>query len=55
MILTIDAGNSRTKWALFDDAGEVVWQGVCLNADIAAAAFLPDNQAANSTIIANVA
>ena len=55
MILTIDAGNSRTKWALFDDAGEVAWQGVCLNADMASAAFLPDNQTASRTIIANVA
>lgn len=55
MILTIDAGNSRTKWALFDDAGEVVWQDLCLNADIDSAIFLPDHLIASRTIIANVA
>lgn len=55
MIFTIDAGNTRTKWALFDDAGEVVWQDACLNADVASAIFLPDGQTASSTIIANVA
>jgi len=55
MIFTIDAGNTRTKWALFDDAGEVVWQDACLNVDVASAIFLPDGQTASSTIIANVA
>lgn len=35
MILTIDAGNTRTKWGVFDAAGELKSYGVCLNSDLA--------------------
>lgn len=34
-ILTIDAGNTRTKWGVFDDSGELKSYGVCLNRDLA--------------------
>ena len=55
MLLTIDAGNTRTKWALFDAVGEITWQGVCLNEAITSAEFLPENIKCDRTIIANVA
>jgi len=32
MILAIDAGNSRTKWGIFDDAGELQTHGAFVNA-----------------------
>lgn len=34
MVLTIDVGNSRTKWGVFDAAGELRAHGACLNADL---------------------
>ena len=55
MILTIDAGNTRTKWALFDAADNIVWQGVCANQDIADAELLPANTVCQRAIVANVA
>lgn len=55
MILTIDAGNTRTKWALFDDADNIVWQGVCANQEIASAELLPTNTVCKRAIVANVA
>lgn len=55
MILTIDAGNTRTKWALFDDADNIVWQGVCANQEIANAELLPVNSDCKRAIVANVA
>lgn len=55
MLLTVDAGNTRTKWALFNEAGEVTWQGVCANQEIASAAFLPANATCTRAIVANVA
>ncbi len=35
MMLAIDAGNSRTKWGVFDDAGRLLAQGGLDNADVA--------------------
>ncbi len=35
-ILTIDAGNSRTKWGVFDSAGELKAHGVSLNQELSA-------------------
>ncbi len=55
MVLTIDAGNTRTKWALFNNASEITWQGVCHNSEIASAVFLPQNTVCKKAIIANVA
>ena len=31
MILTIDAGNSRTKWGIFDDRHNIIFEGVFHN------------------------
>jgi type III pantothenate kinase len=55
MLLTIDSGNTRTKWALFDAAGNMTWQGVCANKELEKAALLPPNTACLTAIIANVA
>lgn len=54
-LLAIDAGNTRTKWALFNAAAEILSQGVCTNIDLALAEFLPKNTICNHAIIANVA
>ena len=32
MFLAIDAGNTRTKWAMFDAQGEITQAGACINA-----------------------
>ena len=53
MILVIDIGNTRTKWALADDSGKFSPWEVCLNANISKAVF-PTAQA-QSAVIANVA
>ena len=34
LVLTVDAGNTRTKWGVFDDAGILVAHGVLANADL---------------------
>ena len=34
MIVTIDAGNTRTKWGVFDDAGHLVTKGVIDNTQL---------------------
>jgi len=34
-ILTIDAGNTRVKWGLFDESGNLLTQGVSLHAELA--------------------
>ncbi len=54
-LLAIDAGNTRTKWALFDATGKISSQGVCVNADLASLKFLPKNTACKEAIISNVA
>lgn len=53
MLLVIDIGNTRTKWALADAAGRLHEPDVCLNIDIAQAHF-PVAQA-SKVFIANVA
>ena len=53
MLLVIDSGNSRTKWALADDSGKLSPMEICLNVNIAKANF-PTAQA-QSAVIANVA
>ena len=53
MLLVIDSGNTRTKWALADDSGKLSPMEICLNANIAKANF-PTAQA-QSAAIANVA
>jgi type III pantothenate kinase len=39
MLLTIDAGNTRTKWALFNQAGHIVNNGACDNKALKTADF----------------
>ena len=53
MLLVIDIGNTRTKWALVDATGRLQESEVCLNTDIAQASF-PIAQA-TKVLIANVA
>jgi type III pantothenate kinase len=53
MLLVVDIGNTRTKWALADDSGKLSQMEICLNANIAKANF-PTAQA-QSAVIANVA
>lgn len=55
MLLTIDAGNTRTKWALFDAAGEIIWQGARLNDELSSAVLLPENLTCSRAVVANVA
>jgi type III pantothenate kinase len=55
MVLTIDAGNTKTKWALFDDDGEISDQGACLNAHLSTANLLPDSLTCDQIVISNVA
>jgi type III pantothenate kinase len=53
LILLIDIGNTRTKWAVLGDNNQLSSQGVCLNADIAHA-NLPI-QKTQKAFISNVA
>ena len=53
MLLVIDIGNTRTKWALADDSGKLSPMEICLNANITKANF-PIAEAM-SAVIANVA
>jgi type III pantothenate kinase len=55
MLLVIDIGNTRTKWALADDAGKLQEAQACLNADIAASALALSAKQASKVMIANVA
>jgi type III pantothenate kinase len=50
-ILTIDAGNTRVKWGLFNSVGDMIESGACLNTEITQAK-LPD---AKHVVISNVA
>lgn len=50
-ILTIDAGNTRVKWGLFDAAGNLLEQGACMHVELTSLR-LP---AANEAMISNVA
>jgi type III pantothenate kinase len=53
MLLVIDIGNTRTKWALADDVGKLSAMEIYLNADIAKVKF-PMKQA-QKAVISNVA
>ena len=55
MLLVIDIGNTRTKWALAGDDGKLLDVEVCLNADIAKSTLLQAAQQADKAVIANVA
>ena len=55
MVLTIDAGNTKTKWALFDASGNIRHQAACLNAEITTAKLLPDTLTCTQIVISNVA
>ena len=39
MLLTIDAGNTRTKWAVFNQAGKIINNGACDNSALSNADF----------------
>jgi type III pantothenate kinase len=53
MLLVIDIGNTRTKWALADSDGNLSLMELCLNADISHARF-PISEA-TKVVISNVA
>ncbi len=53
MLLVIDIGNTRTKWAMADAAGRLQESEVCLNTELAQANF-PKAQA-TKVLVANVA
>jgi type III pantothenate kinase len=53
MLLTIDAGNTRTKWAVFSAEGEITQQGACANIDFPSK-ILPLHNI-TSVMISNVA
>lgn len=53
MLLVMDIGNTRTKWALADGGGNLSPMELCLNADIGAAKF-PLSQV-TKVVVSNVA
>ena len=55
MLLVIDCGNSRTKWALVNGAGDMQSPDACLNSDLAASGLQQAAQKATKVLIANVA
>lgn len=55
MLLTIDAGNTRTKWALFNAEGEMTQQHAFLNKALDAADFSGPLANCRQVIISNVA
>jgi len=55
MLLTIDAGNTRTKWAVFNHTGETTQQGACLNEALATADLSPQSLNYERVVISNVA
>ena len=55
MLLVIDIGNSRTKWALVSSDGALSEFEVCMNANIAKSNLSVAAQKADSALIANVA
>lgn len=55
MLLVIDIGNTRTKWALADDAGNLSELEVCMNANIATSNLSAAAPKADKALIANVA
>lgn len=55
MLLTIDAGNTRTKWAVFNATGEITHQGVCSNTAIQSLCLSASVLPYQRVIISNVA
>lgn len=55
MLLTIDAGNTRTKWAIFNQSGEIGYQRACLNNELEATKFSTQLGAVERIIVSNVA
>ncbi len=55
MLLVIDSGNTRTKWALVDSAGVMQSPAACLNCDLATSALKQAAQKASKVLVANVA
>jgi len=55
MLLSIDVGNSRTKWALFNAAGEIQQHAACLNQALATADLSTSTLGYTRVIISNVA
>lgn len=53
MLLTIDAGNTRTKWAIFNAHGEILQTGACLNASFNSTSL--SLETVSSVFISNVA
>ncbi len=55
MILAIDAGNSRTKWGVFDEAGELKAHGAFLNAELDKADTPVAWRSCERVVVSNVA
>jgi type III pantothenate kinase len=55
MLLTIDAGNTRTKWAIFDRNGEITRHGACINDQLSNIDLSPKSLGYERVIISNVA
>lgn len=55
MLLVIDSGNTRTKWALVDRDGVMQETQACINADLSASTLPQAAQKASKVLIANVA
>ncbi|MDP2072327.1 type III pantothenate kinase [Methylotenera sp.] len=55
MLLAIDCGNTRTKWAVFNATGEVCNQDACLNAEISTIDLSPLVLGYERVMISNVA
>jgi type III pantothenate kinase len=55
MLLTIDAGNTRTKWAIFNLNGEITRHGACVNNQLSDIDLSPESLGYARVIISNVA
>jgi type III pantothenate kinase len=55
MLLAIDAGNTKTKWAVFDAQNQLLLQQASLNSEIEATDFPPQQFAVTQAMVANVA
>jgi len=55
MILAVDTGNTRTKWAIFARDGKLQTAGICLNADLDGFEIPVAWQSCSHAIAANVA
>lgn len=55
MILVVDVGNTRTKWAVFGADGKMAEQGALINAELAQAQTPKAWQSCNHAVVASVA